>query len=124
MICLPPRTMLYFKIGMMLRFIWKIAANSLALFVAAYYLNGFIVSGGIVSLLAGGIVLALIHIIIRPILRLLSFPFLILTLGFFNIVINVVLLLIADYFLPQLQIADFGSLFWGSIIVSIANIVS
>ncbi|MBU6415329.1 phage holin family protein [Patescibacteria group bacterium] len=109
---------------MVLRFVWKIAANSLALFVAAHYLNGFIIRGGILSLLVGGIVLALIHIIIRPILRLLSFPFLILTLGFFNIVINIALLLIADYLLPQLQITDFWSLFWGSIIVSIANIIS
>lgn len=109
---------------MMFRFIWKIAANSLALFVAAYYLNGFIVSGGIVSLLIGGVVLALIHIIIRPILKLISFPFILLSLGLFNIVINIVLLLIADKLLPQLAIADLWSLFWGSIIISIANVVS
>lgn len=108
----------------MLRFIWKIAANALALYAAAYYLDGFIVSGGIVSLLTGGIVLALIHVIIRPIIRLISFPFILLTLGLFNIVINIALLMIADYFLPQLQIIDFRSLFLGSVIVSIANIIS
>lgn len=109
---------------MLFRFVWKIAANSIALFAAAYYFSGFVISGGIVSILIGGIVLALIHVFIRPILRLISFPFLIITLGFFNIVINIVLLLIADYFLPQLSIMDFQGLFWGSIIISIANIVS
>lgn len=109
---------------MLFRFIWKIAANTLALFIAAYYLNGFIIGGGIVSILIGGVVLALIHVFIRPILKLISLPFLIITLGFFNIIINIVLLLIADNFLPQLSVTDFRSLFWGSIIISIANIVS
>ncbi len=109
---------------MIFRFIWKIATNSLSLFIAAYYLSGFNINGGIISLLIGGVVLALINIVIRPILKLISFPFLILTLGFFNIVINIVLLLIADRLLPQLSITDFWSLFWGSIIISIANIIS
>ena len=103
------------------KFLLKIALNAAALFAAGYLLAGFVIPPDIEYLLLGGLVLALINTFVRPILKLISFPFIIITFGLFYIVINIVLLLIADHFLAQLVIQDFWSLFWASIIIGLAN---
>src|SRR3989338_681853 len=98
----------------LLRFLLRIILNAAALFAAGYLLAGFIIPPDIEYLFLGGLVLALISTFIRPVLKIVSFPFLLITFGLFHIVINIIVLLIADYFLKGLFIQDFWSLFWGS----------
>jgi uncharacterized membrane protein YvlD (DUF360 family) len=46
-----------------------------------------------------------------------------LTLGIFNIVINIFLLFLAARFLPHLNIQTFWAAFWGFIIISLVNLL-
>lgn len=109
------------RVGFLTKFIARIVLNALALYVAKIYLSGFIVAGGLETLLVGGLVLAFLNAFIRPILRLVTLPLLVITFGLFNIIIHVVILLIADAMLSQLMITGFSTLFFASIIIALAN---
>lgn len=110
-------------VGFLARIIAKVAANMAALWIAATFVAGFSIAGGMPSLVIGGIFLAAINLIVRPILKLLSLPFLVLTLGAFYVIIFIILLLIADFFMPQLEIAGFSALLWASLIIGVVNTV-
>jgi putative membrane protein len=105
---------------------WVIAA--LALVAAAYFVPGIHVDGNAwVAYGAMAVVLGLVNAIIRPILKLLTCPLIILTLGLFILVINGVTLLLAARFAESFgigfRVAGFWPAFWGALIVSIVTIV-
>ncbi len=104
---------------------WIISA--LALFAAAYFVPGIRVEGSnawtVYALMA--IVLGLVNALVRPILRLLSCPFIILTLGLFLLLINGVSLLIAARIAEALGIGfyvdGFQAAFLGALVVSVVT---
>ena len=96
-------------------------ANSLAILIATRLVPGFIFSGDILNLLIAGAVIGLINALVKPVIQLLSFPVILLTLGLFNILINIFLLFLAAKFLPHLSIQTFWAAFWGVIILSLTN---
>jgi len=106
-----------------MRFIAQVLVNGLAIFLAAYLVPGFVFEGNILTLLVAGLILGLINFFIRPVLRLLTAPLIALTLGLFLIVINIGLLWLLEYLVPQLTITGFWAYFWGVVIISGANII-
>jgi putative membrane protein len=72
-------------------------------------------------------VLALANVFIRPVLKLLSCAFIILTVGLFMLVINTFLLWFSSWICQQIGIGFFvqwpWGAFWGSIIVSVVSFV-
>lgn len=119
------------------RFVGKIAVNAAALWIGARFISGFEIvprtfpyldlirnlSPFGQTLITGGIVLALLNIFLRPLLKIVSFPFLLLTFGLFNIVINLVILYVADWYVAELAIHGFKSLLLGSILIGALNSV-
>jgi putative membrane protein len=99
----------------------RIILNGAALYIAETYFPGFLLSGGLETLILGALVLALLNTFLRPILMLATLPLRWLTFGLFNIVIYGFILWLADLFLTQITITDYTTLFWASIIVAIAN---
>ena len=104
-----------------MRLILRILANCAAILIATKYVPGFVFSGQPIDLLIAGVVIGLINALIKPIIELIALPVVFLTLGLFNIVINVGLLFLADKFLTQLTIKGFWPAFWAVIILSIMN---
>ena len=106
---------------------WVIA--SLALFVAAWLVPGISVDGNgwiIYALMA--IVLGLVNAIVRPLLKLMTCPLILLTLGLFLLVINGLTLWLAsaiavNWFHVGFYVDGFWSGFLGALIVSIVTIV-
>ncbi len=96
-------------------------ANSLAILIAAKIVPGFVFSGNILSLLIAGAAIGLINALVKPVLQFFSIPFILLTLGLFNILINIFLLFLAAKLLPHLDIQTFGAAFWGVIIIGLTN---
>lgn len=104
-----------------MRLLLRILANSMAILIATKLVSGFIFTGSLLDLLIAGAVIGLINGLIKPLVDLIALPFIFLTLGFFHIIINVGLLLLADKFLDQLTIKGFWPAFWGVIIISLVN---
>ena len=106
-----------------MRFVAQILVNALAIFLADYLVPGFIFEGDILTLIIAGLVLGLINVFIRPILRLISAPLIIFSLGLFIIIINIILLWLLEYLISDLTITGFWTYFWGVLIISMVNIV-
>ena len=67
------------------------------------------------------LVLGIINAFIRPVLLLLSVPFILVTLGLFILVVNALLFWLAGGLVPGLVVGGFWNAFFGSIIVSLVN---
>ncbi len=65
------------------------------------------------------VILALVNAFIKPILQIITFPITILTLGFFSLVINALMLMLAGYFTPGFAVEGFISAFLGALLLSI-----
>ena len=103
--------------------------TSLALVVAAWVVPGIRVGRGGWGVFAGmAIILGLVNATIRPILRLLSCPLIIFTLGFFLLVINGLTLWLASavavsWFHVGFYVDGFWSAFLGALIVSLVSVI-
>jgi len=101
---------------------WIVIA--LAVAVTAWLMPGMQIQNGISGLLLISLVFGLINAIIKPIVKLLTCPLVILTLGLFTLVINALMLLLTARFLPQyLQLSGFWAAFWASIVISIVTAI-
>jgi putative membrane protein len=111
-----------------LKLIFRWILTTFAITVTYYLLPFLEISGDTfikraqVAFLAG-FVLGLVNLIIKPIVRFLTLPINILTLGLFNIIINAGMLWIADYFIEGFKINGFWGYIWCSILISIINII-
>ena len=70
--------------------------NAAALWVATEVVDGISFTGTAPTLLGVALVFGVLNVVVRPILKLLTFPFLILTLGLFIFVLNAVMLLLTS----------------------------
>lgn len=103
------------------RIIINIAANCVAILVAERLIPGFVFWGNWQDLIVAGAVLGIANSFVRPIIKILAFPLILITLGLFSVVINIFLLLLVSHFLPTMQIDGFWSAFWAVIIISLIN---
>ena len=85
----------------------KILLNALALFAAAYLLRPHVQIKDFGRALILAIVLALLNGTLGTLLKALSLPLSVITLGLFSFVINALMILIADYFLKGFQVRGF-----------------
>ncbi len=106
-----------------MRFIVQILTNGLAIFLADYLLPGFVFEGDILTLFIAGLILGLINFFIRPILKLISAPLIVLSLGLFILVINMGLLWLLEYFVNELTITGLWTYLWGTLIIGMVNMV-
>ncbi len=107
----------------MLRFIIRIIGNAAALYLAFYLVPGFTVAGSWEHYLLAGFVLALLNLIVRPILKLISFPLILLTLGLFTFVINMLVVWMLSYLVSFVHIESLFALVLATIIISIVNMI-
>ncbi|MFH1671566.1 MAG: phage holin family protein [Candidatus Portnoybacteria bacterium] len=104
-----------------MRFIIQILVNALAIFLADYLVPGIVFEGDILTLVIAGLILGLINFFIRPVLKLISAPLILLSLGLFTVAINMGLLWLLEYFVDELTITGLWSYFWGVLIISLLN---
>ena len=105
---------------------WVILTFSIA--VASYFLPFIYLTGNTtwdrlkIAFLAG-LLLGLFNLLVKPIVKILSLPINILTLGLFNIIINAGMLWIVDMIIKELEIKGFWGYVWSSLVISILSIV-
>ena len=73
------------------------------------------------SLIAAALLLGIINAFVRPILVILTFPITLLTLGFFLLVINGLMIELVAFFLKGFIIAGFWPAFFAAIVVSLTS---
>jgi putative membrane protein len=95
--------------------------NTVALFVATWLLSGLSYGSDWWALLGAGLVFTLVSFFLKPVLAVLSIPFIIVTLGIFYFLINVFMLYLTHWIVPQFTIASFWWAVLAAIIVSAVN---
>src|SRR5690606_5698666 len=88
-------------------FLLNIAIEVLALFLLTQILPGVEVNGGLITLLIAGFSLTVLDLVVKPILNVISFPINLLTLGFFSIITNAIILYLLTVFVPNVVIKAF-----------------
>jgi putative membrane protein len=101
---------------------WVVFAAAFA--ITAWLLNGMDVSGGFGTYLWLALLFGIINSIVGTILRLLTLPLMVVTLGLFALVINAFLLQLLDWISDHFTIDHFfWTAIWGAIILSIVSVV-
>jgi len=107
-------------------FIISIIANSVGLYVASVIVPGVIVSPDIplYYFLIAGLIFTVIFSIILPIIKLISFPIIFLTLGLFSFILNLMAFYALDQLLVGLDFSSILSMILTSIVISSINMLS
>jgi putative membrane protein len=109
-----------------MKLILRVVINALALGAAAWLVPG-IRAGSVTSLLLIALVFGVLNALVRPFLKLLSCPLLILTLGLFTLVLNAVMLLmtarLGQAFGIDFRVDGFWTAFLGALVVSVVSVV-
>jgi putative membrane protein len=99
---------------------WVLSA--VALLVVAYVVPGIHVSG-IMAALFAAVVIGLVNATLGVVLKVVTFPLTVVTLGIFWLVVNAVLLLVAAALSPGFSVDGFWAAFWGAIVLSLVSAV-
>lgn len=98
----------------------RIAIVGLGLWMAGEIVPGVTIEG-LPTLVMAAAVLGFLNAIVKPLLVLLSLPFILVTLGLFLFVLNAATFALAAWLFEGFEVAGFGSALLGSIVVSIAS---
>ena len=108
-------------------FLLRLLINALALWVAIQLVDGIDHRGSLWSLLFVALVFGALNASIRPVLKLLSLPVIVLTLGLFIFVINALMLMMTGWVSGVLNlgfyVAGFWDAFFGGLIISVVSLV-
>ncbi|RIJ41915.1 phage holin family protein [Pontibacter oryzae] len=99
-------------------FIVKILLTGVAAMLAAYILPGVAIDGFLTAIILA-LVLAVLNAIVRPILIFLTIPVTVLTLGLFLLVINALMILMADALVAGFDVSGFFAALLFSLVLSI-----
>jgi len=115
-----------------MRLLVRLLAGAVALAVAAALIDGISVGPGttserVITLLLFAVIFGLVNAIVRPIVRLISLPLFIITLGLFTFVVNALMLLltawIGDQFDLAFEVDGFWSALLGALVISVVTFV-
>jgi len=101
---------------------WVVLAIAFA--ITTWLLTGMSVSGGVGGYLWIAALFGVINAILGTILRLLTLPLMIITLGLFSIVVNALMLELVDAISDHLTIDHFfWTTIWAAIILSVVSVI-
>jgi len=111
----------------------KLLANAVALAIAAWIVSGITLQGAttgrrILTLLIVAAIFGLVNAVVKPVVKLLSLPFIILTLGLLIFVINAAMLLLTSWITGKLDVQFHVDDFWpaailGSLVITVVGML-
>jgi putative membrane protein len=114
----------------MKNFLVKTIANAGALAVAVWLLDKITLTGGstgkkVWTLIIVALVFGLVNFLVKPVVKVLTFPLFILTLGLFTLIVNALMLLLTSWLADKLDLSFHVEGFWtavlGGLIISIVS---
>src|SRR5258705_3413566 len=102
------------------QFVFRWAATTIAVMVASSIIRG-IRYDTVAALIGASLLLGILNAFIRPFLLILSAPLILVTLGFFILILNGLLLLVVPSVVVGFHVDHFWSAFWGALVISIGS---
>lgn len=103
------------------RFLIRWFVCSLGLWIAAGFLSASIAYDSAGAIIIGGLILAVINIVIKPLLIILSLPAILLSLGLFMIIINGLTVYLASRLYSPLEITSFWAAVFAGMVIGLVN---
>lgn len=91
---------------MIKKIIVGVVLNAFALYAATYFLPDIQYTGGIVFFLIGGFIIGFLNVFIKPLMKILSFPIMLMTVGLFTLVINAIIFWLTMKVVNGIQFSD------------------
>lgn len=104
-----------------MRIIIRVLINAAALWVAARLLDDITLSDEPVTVLIVAAIFGLVNALVRPVVKLLTFPITLVTLGLFLFVINAAMLQLTDWLTDGLTVTGFWTSILGGIVISLVS---
>jgi len=104
----------------MRHFVFRWAATTIAVMVASSVIRG-IRYDTVAALIGASLLLGILNAFVRPVLLILSAPLILVTLGFFILILNGLLLLVVPSVVVGFHVDSFWNAFWGAIVISIVS---
>jgi putative membrane protein len=101
----------------------RFVGNLAALWVASELFDEMTYGDSFWVLVAAAVVFTIVNWIVKPIVAILSIPLIILTLGVAYFFVNVLMLLITDWVVPEFEAGGFWTLVGATIIIWLVNLV-
>ena len=111
----------------------RLPANAVALAVASWVVSGITLQGAttgrrVLTLLIVAAIFGAVNAVVKPVAKLLSLPFIILTLGLLIFVINALMLLLTSWITGKLDVQFHVADFWpsallGALVITIVGLI-
>jgi putative membrane protein len=110
----------------MISFAIKVVVNAVAIWVATVLIDGVGVTGGdstssrVLTYLFIGLLFGIVNAIVKPVVRVLAFPFYIVTLGLFTFVVNALMLELTSWLSGHTQLAlNIDQFWWDAVLAAL-----
>ncbi len=98
----------------------KILLGGISVLIADYFLSGISIDSWTTGFLLAAVII-LINFTLKPLMIILTFPVTFITLGLFLLVINALVILIADYVVPGFEVKSFWWAMGFAMVLSLIN---
>ena len=101
-----------------MKFLAQLVASALAVIITSMILPGVNIDSALTGVIVAA-VLALLNAVVKPLLIILTIPITIVTLGFFLLIINAAMILLASHIVHGFTVSGFWTALFFSIILSL-----
>ncbi len=108
---------------LIVRFLLRWVVNTAGLWIASQLIASVNYGDGIWFLVVAGLILSVINALIKPLLVVVSLPFIVLSLGLFTVVINGALVWLVSVFYNPFTVGGFTSAVLAGLIIGLVNYV-
>jgi putative membrane protein len=111
-------------------FVVRVLVSALTLWLVVWLFDDITLVGAndterVLTLLATAVIFAVVNSVVAPVVKILSIPFIIVTLGLMLLVINALMLLLTSWFAGVIglgfHVEGFWTAVWASIVISLAS---
>jgi putative membrane protein len=106
----------------MIRLLIHWLLSAIALLVVSQLVPGFYVAG-LGPAMVAALVIGLLNATVGLLLKIVTFPISILTLGLFLLVINGMMILLASHLVDGFKVTGMGPAFWGAVVLALLGMV-
>ena len=105
----------------MIKLLIRLVINAFALWFAALIVDGLTLEGNVLQILLVAAIFGLINALIKPLLKLIASPLIIVTLGLFTLLINAFLLWLTSLLTDVLTVESIWAAILGALIISVVS---
>ena len=110
------------SLGVLLRLLLRLGVNVAAIFVASVFVHGVDYADDWLVLVAAGLVFAVVNWLVRPVVVMLTLPAVLLSLGVALFFVNVLMLYLTAWIVPDFRLASFGDACLATLVIWAVNL--